>query len=301
MLATEPTCAADRRRLRRARDRAAPGYERAGALPEEVGRRMLERLELVRLPAGPILDAGCATGRVTRLLTQRYPRVPLCALDFAPAMVREARTSLPVIKRVLSSLKGATPRWMVGELDSLPVASRRLALVWSNLVLHWLPDPADALAESLRVLAPGGLLMFSTLGPDTLKELRGAFGQAGGRAHVHRFADMHDLGDQLVQAGFADPVMDMETITLTYPSADAMLRELRALGSINALPERARGLTGRGLWGRMLEALEACGREGRIPATFEIVYGHAWKPEQGPARLDDGRKVIRIHRPGPRT
>lgn len=293
--------ATDRRRLRRARDRAAPEYDRIAALPEEVGHRMLERLEMVRLPDGPILDAGCATGTITRLLAQRYPGVPLFALDVAPGMVRQARAALPTMRRVLSMLQGTAPRWMAGDIDSLPLASRRLALAWSNLVLHWLPDPAQAFAESLRTLVPGGLMMFSTLGPDTLKELRAAFENAGGRAHVHRFPDMHDLGDQLVHAGFADPVMDMETITLTYPSADAMLRELRALGSINALPQRARGLAGKARWRRMVEALESCGRDGRIPATFEVVYGHAWKPEQGPTHTEDGRQVIRIHRPGRRA
>jgi malonyl-CoA O-methyltransferase len=300
MVTTERTNATGRRRLRRARDRAARRYDRAAALPDEVGRRMLERLEMVRLPEGPILDAGCATGATTRLLAQRFPRVPLLGMDAAPAMVREARAALPAIRRVLSGLAGTAPRWLAGDIDSLPVASRRFALAWSNLVLHWLPDPAAAFAEMLRTLVPGGLLMFSTLGPDTLKELRSAFAQADGRAHVHGFPDMHDLGDQLVHAGFAGPVMDMETITLTYPSADAMLHELRDLGSINALPERARSLTGRARWRRMVEALETHRRDGRIPATFEIVYGHAWKPEQGPTRTDDGRQVIRIHRGGRR-
>ena len=301
MVTTERTKATGRRRLRCARDRAASRYDRAAALPDEVGRRMLERLEMVRLPEGPILDAGCATGAITRLLAQRFPRVPLLAMDAAPGMVRQARVTLPAMRRVLSSLTGTSPRWLAGEIDSLPVASRRIALAWSNLVLQWAPDPAAAFAELLRTLVPGGLLMFSTLGPDTLKELRSAFAQADGRAHVHGFPDMHDLGDQLLHAGFADPVMDMETITLTYSSAEALLRELRDLGSINALPERGRGLTGKARWRRMVDALESHRRDGRIPATFEIVYGHAWKPEQGPARSDDGRQVIRIHRHARRT
>jgi malonyl-CoA O-methyltransferase len=288
--------AADRRRLRRARDQAARRYDRAAALPEEVGRRMMERLEMVRLPDGPILDAGCATGVTTRLLAKRVPRVPLFAMDASPAMLLAARTGLPAMRRAVSALKGTSPRWMAGEIDAIPVASGRLALVWSNMALHWLPDPAAALADWFRTLLPGGLLMFSTLGPDTLKELRAAFAQSDGGAHVHRFADMHDLGDQLVHAGFANPVMDMETITLTYGRARAMLQELRDAGSINALSARARGLAGKAGWRRMEAALESRASDGRIPATFEIVYGHAWKPDRGPDRTDDGHAVIRIHR-----
>lgn len=301
MVTTERMKATDWRRLRRARDRAARDYERAAALPDEVGRRMLERLDVVRLPDGAILDAGCATGTITRLVAQRYPRVPLFAMDCAPEMPKQARIAVPAMRRVLSTLAGTSPRWLAGNLDALPVASRRFALAWSNLALQWVADPVAAFSELLRVLVPGGLLMFSTLGPDTLKELRAAFAVADGLPHVHSFPDMHDLGDQLVHAGFADPVMDMETITLTYPSADALLRELRGMGSINALPERARGLGGRSRWRRMTEALETRRREGRIPATFEIVYGHAWKPEQGPSHTDDGRQVIRIHRPARRA
>lgn len=300
MVTTERMKATDWRRLRRARERAAGDYDRAAALPDEVGRRMLERLEMVRLPDGPILDAGCATGTITRMVAQRYPRVPLFAMDCAPEMCRQARAALPAVRRVLSTFAGTSPRWLAGNLDSLPVASRRLALAWSNLALQWVADPVAAFSELLRVLVPGGLLMFSTLGPDTLKELRAAFAVADNHAHVHSFPDMHDLGDQLVHAGFTDPVMDMETITLTYPSVDAMLRELRGMGSINALSERPRGLVGRSRWQRMVEALEARRRDGRVPATFEIVYGHAWKPEQGPGRTDDGRQVIRIHRPARR-
>lgn len=288
----------DRRQLRRVRGRAARSYDRAAALPDEVGRRMLERLEVVRLPQGAILDAGSATGTITRLIARRFPRVPLYGMDPAPEMSSRARLALPVMRRALSAVSGTAPRWLAGDLDALPFAARRFALAWSNLAFQWLGEPAAAFSELKRVLVPGGLLMFSTLGPDTLKELRAAFAEVDDRTHVHGFPDMHDVGDQLVQAGFADPVMDMETIVLTYPSAEAMLRELREMGSTNLSPARARGFMGRSRWRRLLAALEARGRAGRIPATFEIVYGHAWKPEHGPGRTDDGRQVIRIHRSG---
>lgn len=296
MVATTDREGTGERRLRQARDRAAPRYNAAAVLPDEVGRRMLERLDVVRLPDGPMLDAGCATGRLTRLLAQRYPRVPLVGVDPSPRMLASARDALPGLKRVLSGLAGTRPHWLAADVARLPIANGRLALVWSNLALHWLTDPAPAFSEFRRTLAPGGLLMFSTLGPDTLKELRAAFARVDDRAHVQRFPDMHDVGDALVHAGFADPVMDMETLTLTYLSVDALLRELRHLGSVNLAPARPDALTGRARWGRLLDAMEAFRRDDRIPATFEIVYGHAWKPEHGPERTEDGRAVVRVHR-----
>lgn len=259
---------------------------------------MLERLDLVRVPEGPILDAGCATGAVTRLLAQRLPQAAIIAMDAAPTMVGRARSSTSVLKRMVSRWRGGSAGWLAGELDALPIRPRSLAMVWSNLALQWLADPAAAFAEMHRVLKPGGLLLFSTLGPDTLKELRNAYARVDDRPHVARFPDMHDLGDLLVHAGFADPVMDMETITLTFAEPAALLRELKEQGSTDALAGGAAGLKGRGAHQRLIEALEHERRTDRIPATFEIVYGHAWKPENGPAVAADGSRVIRIHRPG---
>jgi malonyl-CoA O-methyltransferase len=163
-------------------------------------------------------------------------------------------------------------------------------LAWSNLALHCAGDPQPAFKELRRVLKVGGLLMFSCYGPDTLKELKSAFAARDGAAHVHGFIDMHDLGDMLSACGFAAPVMDMELITLTYADADALLADLRATGQQNVLAERRRGLTGKGVLGAMRAAYENLRRDGRLPASFEIVYGHAWKPAQ---RLtEDGRAIV---------
>ncbi|MEO8039309.1 MAG: methyltransferase domain-containing protein [Betaproteobacteria bacterium] len=266
------------------------------ALPHEVGERMLERTELVKLIDGPILDAGCATGLLARKLARRYPRVPLIALDPAREMIALGRTALPVVQRVLASLSGIAPRWVCGDVADLPIRSRSLALIWSNLMLQGLPEPAAAFREWHRTLKPGGLLMFSTLGPDSLKELRNAFAAADRRHHVQPFVDMHDLGDQLMAVGFADPVMDMETISLTYASARALLHELHDLGSVNGDSERNRGLTGKRAWTRMINALESDMRECRIGLTFEIVYGHAWKTEQEPSHPADGSRIVQLHR-----
>ncbi|MDP2824166.1 MAG: methyltransferase domain-containing protein, partial [Sulfuritalea sp.] len=181
-----------------------------------------------------------------------------------------------------------------------PLAANTLGLVWSNLMLHWLDDPLPALKEMHRVLEVGGLLSFATLGPDTLKELRAAASEVGAGgpclpgialrapATVKRFLDMHDLGDMLVAAGFGDPVMDMEIVTLTYPTPRAFLADQRHLGVRGALL----GHQGWRDWRRLFRAWPQ-DRDGRLPATFEIVHGHAWKPE--PKQIADGRAVVRFH------
>ncbi|MGH8714154.1 MAG: methyltransferase domain-containing protein, partial [Casimicrobiaceae bacterium] len=189
------------------------------------------------------------------------------------------------------------PLLVCGDVRSLPIRPASVDLVWSNLALQWVDDLPLALAEFHRVLNVGGLLSFTTFGPDTLKELRSAFAAVDDAAHVNRFVDMHDIGDMLVQAGFADPVMDMEMITVTYGDAASLMRDLKAIGAQNARVERPRGMTGRRKWQRMLAALEAFRRDGRLPATFEVVYGHAWKPE--PRFTDDGRAIVRFE-PGAR-
>jgi malonyl-CoA O-methyltransferase len=179
---------------------------------------------------------------------------------------------------------------LAGDATKLPLKSQSTAIVWSNLLLHWLDDPLSVLAEAHRVLEVGGLLMFSTLGPDSLKELRSAF--SDGYAHTQRFIDMHDLGDMLVACGFADPVMDMEVLTLTYDGFDEMLGELRAAGSGCAMKVRRHGLTGRQAWFKARDAYERLRRNGKLPATFEIVYGHAWKV--APKQTADGRAIVRF-------
>ncbi|MGB7991578.1 MAG: methyltransferase domain-containing protein, partial [Candidatus Methylophosphatis roskildensis] len=180
-----------------------------------------------------------------------------------------------------------------GEAVRLPFASASMSLAWSNLMLHWLVDPLPALREMHRVLAVDGLLMFTAFGPDTLKELRRCFVQADPMPHVHRFIDMHDLGDALVKAGFAEPVMDMEIITLTYDSFDALMRDLRLSGAQCALAGRRRGLTGKAVWSRVRAAYQMHRRDGRLPATFEVVYGHAWKPAL--RSIEDGRAIVNFN------
>jgi malonyl-CoA O-methyltransferase len=271
----------DARLARRRFERAAATYAKASRLEAEIGARMLERLDYVKLTPRRVLDAG--SGPPQRRLAKRYPQADVIALDFSLAMLRMGKKRLFERRPVRS---------VGGDMARLPIASGAIDLVWSNMALHWAADPLAALREFHRVLAVDGLLMFSTLGPDSLAELR----QAAGSARVHAFADMHDLGDLLVAAGFAEPVMDMERVTLLYEDGATLLADLRASGQTCALAAPAhaprRGLAGRGFLAALNERLAAQRRDGKLGVTYEVVYGHAWKP--APKRTPDGRDVIRI-------
>lgn len=279
----------DRRQVARRFARAAAAYDSADFFVREVDRRMQERLDYVRLNPTRILDLGASRGGSFPGLQARYPDAGLIALDLAPAMLTTGRSQKPRWQRWLG-LGADQPLAVAADAACVPLRNAAVSLVWSNLLLHWLDDPIPALAEAYRVLEVGGLLMFSALGPDTLKELRQAF--ADHDAHTQRFADMHDLGDMLVGCGFADPVMDMEVITLTYDDFDAMLAELRGAGSACAMHDRRRGLIGRRHWQQVRDRYEAMRRDGKLPATFEVIYGHAWKA--APKQTPDGRAIIRF-------
>lgn len=282
----------DKRQVRRAFERAASSYDAAAFLQREVADRMLERLDYVKINPARILDAGAGTGYGTRLLASRYPDARLIALDLAQSMLQTARGTQPWWKRALPMLGGSNTAYLCADVDCIPLAASSVDAIWSSLTLQWCNEPEKTFREMYRVLAPNGLLMFSTFGPDTLKELRHAFAGIDGYTHVNRFVDMHDLGDMLGYAGFAAPVMDMEYITLTYADVKSLLRELKDIGAHNVTAGRNHGLMGKQRWHAMVDAYERLRRDGRLPATFEIVYGHAWVGERKSTRRDDGRQVI---------
>lgn len=273
--------------------RVAASYDQADFFAREVDRRMQERLDYVKVEPKRIVDLGCSRGGSFAGLAARYPQAQIIGVDVAPAMLQAGRAPRAGWQRWLGLGRNGEMQRLAADAVKLPIKSQSTAVVWSNLLLHWLDDPLPALAEAHRVLEVGGLVMFSTLGPDTLKELRSAF--ADGYAHTQRFIDMHDFGDMLVGCGFADPVMDMEVLTLTYERFDDLLAELRAAGSGCAMTARRHGLTGRQSWARARAAYESLRRDGKLPATFEIVYGHAWKVQ--PKQAADGRAIIRFAEP----
>jgi len=287
----------DARQARRAFERAARRGEDPRALQGEVERRMLERLDLVRLVPKRILDAGCGSGRGLSLLRGRYPGADLLGADFAHAAVRAASRSGSLASRLRQLLRRGSSAHLCADFARLPLAAATVDLVWSNLALAWAADPPSALREFHRVLAPGGLLMFSSYGPDTLKELRSSFPANARARRVHAFADMHDVGDVLVACGFSAPVMDVEVITMTYACVEDLVRDLRASGQTCASSDRPKSLTGRGTWRGMTSAYERERRSGRLPATVEVVYGHAWKGE--PRVASDGRQIVKWAKKNP--
>lgn len=280
----------DRRQVRRNFARAAASYDGAAVLQREVGSRMLERLDYVRVDPRRVLDLGCGTGASLTALHERYPKAQLIGADLSDAMLLAGRGQRSRLRWMLPFLRCNKTPLVAADVAALPFKSAAISMLWSNLMLHWLDDPLPAFREMHRVLEVDGLLMFSTFGPDTLRELRSSFGD--GYVHIQRFGDMHDFGDMLIECGFADPVMDMEVLTMTYASLDDLFRDLRQSGAACAMQARRHGLMGRAAWQAMRASYEKLARDGRLPATFEVIYGHAWKSQ--PKKTDDGRSIIRF-------
>lgn len=248
----------------------------------EVARRMLGRLQYIRLQPEAVLDAGCGAGDNLPLLRERYPDAAYQGLDISETLLAYARERYAAagVGHWLGKLIGRGqngPRFLRADLADTGLPPESLDLVWSNLAMHWHPAPHAVLAEWRRILKVGGLAMFSCLGPATLRELRQALDDAGLRTATPSFVDMHDFGDLLVENGFSDPVMDQETLTLTYRTPESLLQDVRALGG-NPANGRRRGLVGRDWLARLRTALEAQrNAEGVIPLTIEVSYGHAWR------------------------
>jgi malonyl-CoA O-methyltransferase len=268
-------------------------------LRREIASRMFDRLELVKISPRQVLDAGCGGGADIARLQKTYPAAQVLGLDSAPAVLAGAsgasQASRSFLSRLLPAKAGVD--LVCGDFGQLPFGQNALDLVWSNLALHWHPQPDRVFAEWRRTLRVDGLLMFSTFGPDTFRELREAFASLDATPHTLPFVDMHDFGDQLVEVGFTTPVMDMEQITVTYDTPQALLADVRAFGG-NPLDTRRRGLVGRAAWQRVIAALEAQRRpDGKIGLTFEVIYGHAFRP--APKVTAAGEAIVRFQPKAP--
>jgi malonyl-CoA O-methyltransferase len=271
-----------REAVRRSFHAASATYDQAAALQQEVRSRLLERLDVVRLTPTAVLDLGAGTGHATRQLKQRYPKATVVAMDLAFGMLQYARKQQSWRRRFAR---------VCADAQRVALREHSVDLVFSSLMLQWCNDPDAVFSEARRVLRPGGLLTFTTLGPDTLRELRAAWRSVDPHTHVNQFVDMHDIGDALVRARFADPVLDVERITLTFPDVFALMRELKAIGAHNVTAGRRAGLTGRGAIQTMAAAYEQFRRDGKLPATYEVVYGHAWAPLSAPDRKSRSGEV----------
>lgn len=256
----------DQALLRRNFNRAASGYDQVAALQRVVGSRLLERLDPIRLSPRRIIDLGAGTGRLAAQLARRYAEAEVAQLDLAFNMLAESRRRKPL----------ARGHFLCADAERLPLIDACAEFVFSNLMLQWASRLDRALAEARRVLRPEGLILFSSLGPGSLAELRESWARVDDRVHVNAFIDMHDVGDALIRAGFADPVMETECFTLLYDDGLALMRELQQLGASNVNEGRPRALTGKRKLQGMLAEYETRRQDGSLPATFEVVYGHAW-------------------------
>lgn len=268
-------------------------------LRREIATRMHERLDLIKIVPQQILDVGCGEGADLTLLQKHFPEARVLGIDASPAMLAVARGEQQVAS---SALNRMLKKWLpakanaaaeagislaCGDFAALPLNVKAVDIIWSNLALHWHPQPDRVFAEWRRVLRLNGLLMFSCFGPDTFKEVRAAFAAVDDLPHGLSFVDMHDFGDMLTGSGFSTPVMDMENITVTYKTTDKLLADVRAWGG-NPLSTRRRGIMGRAAWARVLRELESLRRpDGTIPLSFEIIYGHAFRPAPRFKRPDE--------------
>ncbi|MGF6983313.1 malonyl-CoA O-methyltransferase [Paraburkholderia atlantica] len=297
----------DSRRLRRIFDRRAATFDDVAFLPREIAQRMRERLDYIKVAPSSVLDAGCGAGEDIPALRARFPEAPVFGADLSHGMLRRAlrhdagdtswRRFLP--PSLGKALGARGPRFAQADFSALPFAAGAFEFIWSNLALHWHSRPDLVFPEWQRVLKVNGLLMFSTLGPDTLKELRGAYAEieaahgVASRKHVIDFVDMHDLGDMLVEAGFEIPVVDQETLTITYKSPESLLADVRRWGAYPFERDAHDGALARRLHKALLAALEARRRaDGTIALTFEVIYGHAWKAV--PRTTAEGHGIVRL-------
>lgn len=266
-------------------DRAAKTYDQAAFIQREIGDRLVERLDYVRLEPQRVIDLGCGTGVMSQQLLNRYPQADLIGLDLALGMVNETKR-----QAASSRLSG-----VCADVQHLPFQDECADLLISNLMLQWCNDLVPVFQECVRVLRPGGLITFTTFGPDTLYELRNSWGQVDGYTHASRFMDMHDVGDALLAAGFRDPVIDRDVITVTYPVVKGLLQDLKAIGANNATLGRNRGLTGKQRLQAFYQAYEHYRlADGLYPATYEVVFGHAWAPPIKPSPKPERFIPIRV-------
>jgi malonyl-CoA O-methyltransferase len=286
----------DRAAVRRHFSRAATQYDAAAVLQKEVASRLNERLPLIKITPQRVVDLGAGTGFLSQHIHAQYPQAQLIAIDLSAQMLTQYRHNMGLVPSVWQKLnpfaRTAHIHTLAADAYQLPLADASVDMLVSSLMLQWCDDLPAVLAECRRVLKPDGVFFIASLGPDTLKELRHAWQSVDGlpERHLLNFADIHDLGDAISRSGFADPVLDVERITLTYATAKAAIVDLKTIGATNANKERGAGLMGKGKWAQFLQAYTTQATpDGRIPATFEIVYAHAFAAQR--QEVSDGGLV----------
>ena len=273
-----PVYEIDKQQVRRSFEQAVESYDQAAVLQKEVNDRLIERLDYIRMQPEMIIDIGTGTGFGLSALAGKYPESGIIGLDLSEGMLKKAYGG---ISEKSSGVNASKIKMLCADAEILPLKENSCDLIFSNLTLQWCNDLNNTFKEFSRVLKPGGLLLFTSFGPDTLIELRSSWAAVDDFQHVSGFIDMHHVGDALLNAGLADPVMDTENFTLTYSDVYKLMRDLKAVGARNAVYGRNHSLTGKQHLKAMIEEYEKYRCDGVIPATYEVVYGHAWAPDPG--------------------
>ena len=242
---------------------ASSNYDDNAFLQNEIANRLSEKLKVISIKPQTIIDLGSGTGLLSNKTAEIFPNANLICVDFAQQ----------------SLLKNSQNLKVCANAYELPFASNSVDFIVSNLMMQWCPDLKTLFNECFRVLKPQGLFLFTTFGPDTLKELKRSWSAVDSSAHVNNFIDMHDIGDQMLQSGFQSPIMEMENITLTYEKVIDLMHDLKSIGAQN-VSNRSKTLTGKTKFKKMIEMYESYRSDGKLPATYEVIYGHAWKNEK---------------------
>lgn len=272
----------DKQKLTDSFNLAVGTYDASSRLQKFVGEQLMDRLQLMKIRPEAILDLGSGPGQCSRELAKKYTSARVVQLDIAERMLGMSRKQ--------DSRFFSRQTYLCADADNIPIVENSMALVFSNLMLQWSQDPDSLLAGLARVIRPDGLFVFSSLGPGTLRELRECWATVDDQVHVNNFIDMHDLGDALIRAGFTDPVMESEIMTLSYLSLDGLFRDLKGLGAHNVNISRRRTLTGKQRFRTMQAEYEKRKQDDRLPASYEVIFGHAWLQtnKHEPGRVDSG-------------
>ena len=253
---------------------AAKTYAKHAFVQNEIGQRLIERLEYIQFDPKVICDLGAGAGSFSPLLAKKYPEALLLGIDFSFEMLQQARVNVTHSENTLL---------ICNDAQTLALKQDSIDLIFSNLMLQWCPNVREVLHQVFNATSPGGLFLFSTLGPDTLKEFRASWEAVDLAPHTNDFIDMHDIGDALLQIGFQDPVIESEYLTIEYPSVSKLMQDLKGIGAQNSHPNRARGLTGKEQFNAFIETYESFrSPNGLLPVTYEVIYGLAWIPSTKP-------------------
>jgi malonyl-CoA O-methyltransferase len=274
----------DRQAVMRSFDAAAARYDQHAVLQQEIGRRLLARLDWLKINPAVVLDLGAGTGDQALALMKYYRQARVIAVDLSQKMLLQVRRRRHWMRR---------PAAVCADAHQVPLAQGSVDMVFSSVALQWCDDLDQVFAEVRRILKPGGVFLFSTFGPDTLKELRASWARVDNAIHVHHFLDMHDIGDLLLHSGLAEPVMDREELTLTYETVPEVMLDLKHIGASNVVQTRSRGLMGKQKYQALISAYEAWRQDGRLPATYEVIYGNAWG---GQVRSQQSQLAIPVDR-----